>query len=411
MTALGDKAVQLTQSLIRCESVTPVDAGALDVLIQALKPARFTVWRLNFKDEDTPPVDNLYARVGEGPPHLCFAGHVDVVPPGETKLWTHPPFAAEIANGLLYGRGAADMKGAIACFTAAALDYVRGRGRELDGSISLLITGDEEGPSINGTRKVLGWMKDQGERPDHCIVGEPTNAKRIGESIKIGRRGSLNGRLKVSGTQGHVAYPHLASNPVKGLVKILARLYDSPLDYGSAHFSPSNLEVTSVDVGNPTVNVIPAFAEAKFNVRFNDRHSVESLKTLLERAGQARFVRHGPFLHPRIRSAEPFLPDRARAARRAAERGDPRGDRAHAVARDRRRHVRRPLHQGLLPGGRVRPVQRHHPQGGRERACRRSRAAHRRLSPLHRALFRDLRGSRCRVIPGRSGCSTPAWAG
>ena len=157
----------------------------------------------------------------------------------------------------------------------------RRAGGEIDGSISLLITGDEEGPSINGTRKVLAWMKEQGERPDHCIVGEPTNGKRIGESIKIGRRGSLNGRLKVAGTQGHVAYPHLANNPIRGLVKILARLYDSPLDYGSAHFSPSNLEVTSVDVGNPTVNVIPAFAEAKFNVRFNDRHSVETLKALL----------------------------------------------------------------------------------------------------------------------------------
>ena len=165
-----------------------------------------------------------------------------------------------------------DMKGAIACFTAAALDYVKSRGRELDGSISLLITGDEEGPAINGTRKVLAWMKEQGERLDHCLVGEPTNAKRIGEAIKIGRRGSLNGRLKVTGVQGHVAYPHLASNPVKGLVKILARLYDTPLDYGSAHFSPSNLEVTSIDVGNPTTNVIPAVAEARFNVRFNDRH-------------------------------------------------------------------------------------------------------------------------------------------
>lgn len=280
MTALGDKAVQLAQSLIRCESVTPADAGALDVLIQALKPARFTFWRLNFKDEDTPPVDNLYARVGEGPPHLCFAGHVDVVPPGDAKLWSHPPFAAEIAGGLLYGRGAADMKGAIACFTAAALDYVKGR-RELDGSISLLITGDEEGPAINGTRKVLAWMKEQGERPDHCLVGEPTNAKRIGEAIKIGRRGSLNGRLKVTGVQGHVAYPHLANNPVSGLVKVLARLYDVQLDYGSAYFSPSNFEVTTIDVGNPTVNVIPAFAEARFNIRFNDRHSAESLKAQL----------------------------------------------------------------------------------------------------------------------------------
>jgi succinyl-diaminopimelate desuccinylase len=281
MTALGDKAVQLAQSLIRCESITPEDAGALDVLIQTLKPARFTFWRLNFKEEGTPPVDNLYARIGDGPPHLCFAGHVDVVPPGDAKLWSHPPFAAEIEGDLLYGRGAADMKGAIACFTAAALDYVKGRGREIDGSISLLITGDEEGPAINGTRKVLAWMKEQGERLDHCLVGEPTNAKRIGEAIKIGRRGSLNGWLKVTGVQGHVAYPHLANNPVKGLVKILARFYDAPLDYGSAHFSPSNLEVTTIDVGNPTVNMIPAFAEARFNVRFNDRHSTDALKAQL----------------------------------------------------------------------------------------------------------------------------------
>jgi succinyl-diaminopimelate desuccinylase len=280
MTALGDKAVQLAQGLIRCESITPNDAGVLDALIDTLKPARFTVWRLNFKEEGTPPVDNLYVRVGDGPPHLCFAGHVDVVPPGDSSLWSHPPFAAEIEGGRLYGRGAADMKGAIACFTAAALDYVKARG-ELDGSISLLITGDEEGPAINGTCKVLAWMKEQNERPDHCLVGEPTNAKRIGEAIKIGRRGSLNGWLKVTGVQGHVAYPHLASNPVKGLVKIISRYYDSPLDYGSAHFSPSNLEVTSIDVGNPTTNVIPAFAEARFNVRFNDRHSAESLKASL----------------------------------------------------------------------------------------------------------------------------------
>jgi succinyl-diaminopimelate desuccinylase len=281
MTALGDKAVQLAQSLIRCESITPEDAGALDVLIQTLKPARFTFWRLNFKEEGTPPVDNLYARIGDGPPHLCFAGHVDVVPPGDAKLWSHPPFAAEIEGGLLYGRGAADMKGAIACFTAAALDYVKERGREIDGSISLLITGDEEGPAINGTRKVLAWMKEQGERPDHCLVGEPTNSKRLGEAIKIGRRGSLNGWLKVTGVQGHVAYPHLANNPVKGLVKILARFYDTQLDYGSALFSPSNLEVTTIDVGNPTVNLIPAFAEARFNVRFNDRHSTDALKAQL----------------------------------------------------------------------------------------------------------------------------------
>ena len=174
------------------------------------------------------------------------------------------------------------MKGAVACFAAAALDYVKSRGGELDGSISLLITGDEEGPAVNGTRKVLAWMKDQGERPDHCLVGEPTNAKRIGEAIKIGRRGSLNGTLKVTGMQGHVAYPDLAINPVKGLVNILARVYDSPLDYGSAHFSPSNFEVTSIDVGNLVTNVIPSLAEARFNVRFNDRHTADSLKARLQ---------------------------------------------------------------------------------------------------------------------------------
>ena len=278
MSALGDKALQIAQELIACQSVTPEDAGALDVLIGALKPARFTFWRLNFKDEDTPPVDNLYARFGEGPPHLCFAGHVDVVPPGDPALWRHPPFVAEISDGVLYGRGASDMKGAIACFAAAAVDYIKSRGRELDGSISFLITGDEEGPAINGTSKVLAWMKEQGERLDHCLVGEPTNATRIGQALKIGRRGSLNGTLKVTGVQGHVAYPHLAKNPVKGLVKALARLYDTPLDYGSAHFSPSNFEVTSVDVGNLTTNIIPATVQARFNIRFNDRHSADSLK-------------------------------------------------------------------------------------------------------------------------------------
>jgi succinyl-diaminopimelate desuccinylase len=281
MSTIGDKAVAIAQGLIRCESVTPADAGALDALTDALRPARFAIERLTFKDEGSPPIDNLFARIGDGPPHLCFAGHTDVVPPGDAKLWTHPPFAAEIADGRLYGRGASDMKGAIACFAAAAVDYAKARGREIDGSISLLITGDEEGLAINGTRKVLAWMKENGERPDHCLVGEPTCAKRLGEAIKIGRRGSLNGRLTVRGVQGHVAYPHLASNPVKGLIRILARLYDSPLDYGSAHFSPSNLEVTSIDVGNPTGNVIPAAAEARFNIRFNDRHSPASLEAFL----------------------------------------------------------------------------------------------------------------------------------
>ena len=286
MTMLGDKAVALAQSLIRCESVTPRDAGAIEVLIHALKPARFVCEQLSFGEGDE-RIENLYARVGEGPPHLCFAGHTDVVPPGDAKLWRHPPFAANILGGVLYGRGASDMKGAIACFVSAALDYVKSRGREIDGSISLLITGDEEGPAVNGTRKVLEWMAKKGERLDHCLVGEPTNATRLGEAIKIGRRGSLNGRVKVTGVQGHVAYPHLANNPVKGLIKILARFYDFPLDFGSAHFSPSNLEVTSIDVGNQVVNVIPTAAEARFNIRFNDRHSAESLQALLQEQAQA----------------------------------------------------------------------------------------------------------------------------
>jgi succinyl-diaminopimelate desuccinylase len=281
MSTIGDKAVAIAQGLIRCESVTPADAGALEALAEALKPARFAIERLTFKDEGSPPIDNLFARIGDGPPHLCFAGHTDVVPPGDAKLWAHPPFAAEIADGRLYGRGASDMKGAVACFAAAAIDYAKTRGREIDGTISLLITGDEEGVAVNGTRKVLQWLKEHGERLDHCLVGEPTSAKRLGEAIKIGRRGSLNAKLKVTGKQGHVAYPHLASNPVKGLVRALVRLYDSPLDYGSAHFSPSNLEVTSIDVGNPTVNLIPAAAEARLNIRYNDKHSSTSLEAFL----------------------------------------------------------------------------------------------------------------------------------
>jgi succinyl-diaminopimelate desuccinylase len=281
MTTLGEKAVALAQSLIRCPSVTPKDEGALEALMAPLAKARFACDRLTFTEDGTPPIDNVVARIGDGPPHLCFAGHTDVVPPGDESLWAHKPFGAEIADGALYGRGASDMKGAIACFAAAALDYAKAKNREIDGTISLLITGDEEGPSINGTRKVLKWMEQKGLKPDHCIVGEPSNATRLGETIKIGRRGSLNGTLKVIGIQGHVAYPHLAANPVKGIVDVLAKLYDAPLDYGSAHFSPSNLEVTSIDVDNPATNVIPASAKARFNVRYNDQHTPDALQKLL----------------------------------------------------------------------------------------------------------------------------------
>jgi succinyl-diaminopimelate desuccinylase len=281
MTELSERPVELARDLIRCPSVTPLEAGALGVLERTLAQGGFLCRRLVFTEEGTPSVDNLYARIGSGFPHLCFAGHTDVVPPGDEARWGHPPFAGEIEDGVLYGRGASDMKGAIAAFAAAALDYARSTGGDFLGSISLLITGDEEGPAINGTRKVLDWMAANGERPDHALVGEPTNATRLGEAIKIGRRGSLNGRLKVSGVQGHVAYPHLANNPVKGLIAVLDNFYDTPLDFGSAHFSPSNFEVTSIDVGKSATNVIPAKAEALFNIRYNDRHSPDSLQALL----------------------------------------------------------------------------------------------------------------------------------
>lgn len=280
-TGLDQKAIDLARSLIRCRSVTPEDAGAIALLDVVLGKAGAHCHRLTFSDTDTPKIENLYARIGDGEPHLCFAGHTDVVPPGDESLWHHPPFAAEIADGILYGRGASDMKGAVAAFVAAALDFVAAKGDDFEGSISFLITGDEEGPAINGTRKVLDWMRAKNEIPDHCIVGEPTNATKLGETIKIGRRGSLNGRLTVKGVQGHVAYPHLAANPVKGLIRVLDRFYDEPLDHGTAHFSPSNLEVTSIDVGNEVVNVIPAKAEARFNIRFNDRHEAKTLETLL----------------------------------------------------------------------------------------------------------------------------------
>ena len=279
MTEPSESPVELARDLIRCPSVTPEDAGALDVLERALANGGFHCRRLTFTEDGTPPIDNLFARIGSGSPHICFAGHTDVVPPGDESLWTYPPFAGIVEDGALYGRGAADMKGAIACFAAAALDFARAKGDDIPGSISLLITGDEEGPAINGTRKVLEWMAANGEQPDHALVGEPTNATRLGEAIKIGRRGSLNGRLKVTGMQGHVAYPHLAKNPLKGLVAMLARLYEQPLDFGSAYFSPSNFEVTSIDVGNPTTNVIPVRAEAMFNIRYNDRHTAETLQT------------------------------------------------------------------------------------------------------------------------------------
>jgi succinyl-diaminopimelate desuccinylase len=278
--------VAIACDLLRCPSVTPAEGGALTYLETLLKNAGFDAHRVIFAEPGTTPVENLLARVGRGQPHLVFAGHTDVVPPGDEAKWTHPPFAGEIANDVLYGRGAVDMKGAIACAVAASLDFCVANLGPPKGSISLLITGDEEGVAINGTVKLLKWAAERGEKFDHCILGEPTNRRALGDTVKIGRRGSLNATLTVTGTQGHVAYPDLADNPIRGLWTVMNALMSEPLDHGSAHFDPSNLEFTSVDVGNKTVNLIPAEAKARFNIRYNDRHTAAALRVLIETRAQ-----------------------------------------------------------------------------------------------------------------------------
>jgi succinyl-diaminopimelate desuccinylase len=281
------------QALIRCPSVTPDQAGALDYMEATLAAAGFACRRLRFASEGQHEVDNLYARLGGSAPHLCLAGHIDVVPPGDTAAWTYPPFAAHVENGTLYGRGAADMKGGIAAMLAAVSGFIAARREASFGSISFLITADEEGRALDGTRKVVAWMRENAEIPDHCLLGEPTNENEIGETIKIGRRGSLNGRLTVMGRQGHVAYPHLANNPLTGLIAVLKRYRDEALDAGSESFDPSNLEVTSIDTGNPTVNIIPAMGTARFNIRFNDRHNGESLRQRLTEIADSALAETG----------------------------------------------------------------------------------------------------------------------
>src|SRR5690349_7579591 len=273
----------LAAELLRCPSVTPAEGGALAVLERVLKAAGFTADRLTFADAGSAPIENLYARIGTASPHITFAGHTDVVPPGDEATWRHPPFAGAIEGGTLYGRGAVDMKGAIACAVAANLDHLAAAGGKPKGSISFLITGDEEGVAVNGTVKLMQWAKVRGETFDHCLLGEPSNATELGDTIKVGRRGSLNGTLVVTGKQGHVAYPERANNPVRGLVSLMSALMADPLDHGSANFGPSNLEFTSIDIGNPVVNLIPGEARARFNIRFNDCHSQTSLKVLLEK--------------------------------------------------------------------------------------------------------------------------------
>ena len=283
--------IELTRTLVRCESVTPREAGALQLLEQTLAPLGFTCERMDFTEAGTDDVANLYARIGGGGKHFCFAGHSDVVPVGDLSSWTIGPFAAELSGGYLFGRGAADMKGAIAAFTDAAARFLSRRGRDFGGSISLLITGDEEGPAINGTVKMLQRLADRGETIDACIVGEPTSSKRFGDMMKIGRRGSMTVDLVVRGVQGHVAYPERLDNAVHRLSAIIEALVREPIDKGSTHFQPTSLQFTTVDVGNPATNIAPGVAKARFNTRFNDLWTSKTLlahlKERIERANEA----------------------------------------------------------------------------------------------------------------------------
>src|SRR3954471_19605573 len=275
-------ALSIARDLLRCPSVTPLEAGALGVLEEILSAAGFEVHRITFGEPGTPDVENLYARIGDSAPHITFAGHTDVVPPGDESAWSHGAFSGEIKDGFLYGRGAVDMKGGIACSVAAVLEYLATHDGKPKGSISFLITGDEEDISVNGTIKLLQWADARGEKFDHCVLGEPSNVETLGDCIKVGRRGSQSGTLFVEGIQGHVAYPHRAANPVPDISRLVVALSEEPLDHGSAQFQASTLEFTSVDVGNTASNVIPGVARAKFNIRFNDNHTQQSLRDLVD---------------------------------------------------------------------------------------------------------------------------------
>ena len=268
--------LKLAKDLIKFPSITPKDAGAINFLSKQLKLLGFTCKVLEFKDKKSKPIKNLYARLGNKSPNLCYAGHTDVVPPGNIKDWTVDPFKPSIKKNHLIGRGANDMKSSIACFVAAVDKFLK-KGK-FNGSISLLITGDEEGLAINGTKKVVDYLKKRKEKINFCIVGEPTNPNRLGEMIKIGRRGSLSGKIVITGTQGHVAYPHLSNNPINTLVAVCKKLKEKKLDNGNKNFQPSNLEFTAVNVDNKAHNVIPSRADAQFNVRYNNFHNANSLK-------------------------------------------------------------------------------------------------------------------------------------
>ena len=277
--------LQLAKELIKFPSITPVDAGIMRFLEKKLKKIGFKTKILEFRDKNSKPVKNLYARLGNKTPNFCYAGHLDIVPPGNIKDWTVNPFKPSIKGGHLIGRGANDMKSSIAAFVSAVSIFLNNN-KKFQGSISFLITGDEEGDAINGTKKVVDYLKKKKEKINFCLVGEPTNPNKLGEMIKIGRRGSLTGKLTIHGVQGHVAYPHRANNPSTTLIKILDTLKNIKFDNGTNNFQPSNLEVTKLNINNNADNVIPGSAEATFNIRFNDKHSSSSLKKRLNKIFQ-----------------------------------------------------------------------------------------------------------------------------
>ena len=274
--------LQLAKELIRFPSVTPVDAGVMSFLEKKLKKLGFKTKILEFREKNTKPVKNLYARLGNKSPNFCYAGHLDVVPAGNLKDWTVNPFKPSIKNGHLIGRGANDMKSSIAAFVTAVSKFIQ-KNKKFNGSISLLITGDEEGVAINGTKKVVEYLKKKKEKINFCLVGEPTNPNKLGEMIKIGRRGSINGKLTVIGVQGHVAYPNRANNPSTALVQILKELKGIKFDKGTKNFQPTNLEITKININNSADNVIPGLAHASFNIRFNNKHSSNSLKSKINK--------------------------------------------------------------------------------------------------------------------------------
>ena len=340
----------LLKQLIGCRSVTPAEGGALGFIEGVLAAQDFQVERLRFSEAGTADVENLFARHGSGHPHFCFAGHTDVVPPGHELSWSHPPFGGEEINGVIYGRGASDMKGSVAAFMAAAGDFIDARKTAFTGSISLLLTGDEEGPAVNGTAKVLSWLKERNSLPDDCLVGEPTCTERLGDTIKIGRRGSVNVTVTVSGRQGHSAYPQLADNPIPKLVRLLDRLASHKLDQGSEPFDPSHLAITSVDVGNPASNIIPARAGARFNIRFNPLHSAASLRQWIEtEALRVKADMGGEFEIAFSETADAFLTKPGpfvEVVRKAVETRDRHQARSIGIGGD----IGCAVHQELLPG-------------------------------------------------------------